>query len=101
MISAGIVVTWAGSLVILVGIVALFRATPVGDDVRRSRAFFVAMCVMMVGFVIGYVGVSIDTGEPPSAAVMAAVVVVSCAGALWRYNVVRAEARRRGDRDED
>ncbi|WP_285040033.1 hypothetical protein [Plantibacter sp. lyk4-40-MEA-4] len=98
---AGIVIMAAGSLTMLVGIVAQYRSTRVVDEARRARAFFLATCLMLAGFVIGYLGVCVDTGQPPSAAVTIFVVVAGGALALWRIKTVRAdEARRRNTKEQ-
>ena len=98
MTALGIAVMAAGTATILVGIVALFRSARFITGVQRSRAVFLAMCVLAAGFVVGYIGVSINTGASPIAAVISAVAVVAIAGSVWRVNVMhaqRAETRRR------
>lgn len=97
----GIIVMTTGTVTILVGIVALFRSTRPVDYVGRSRAVFRSMCIVGAGIVVGYIGVSIDTGQSPSAAFISAAAIVAIAGAVWRANVVRAERGEARHRDEE
>ncbi|MFF7684506.1 hypothetical protein ACFZA2_17280 [Microbacterium sp. NPDC007973] len=97
---AGIVLMAAGSLTTLVGIVAQTRSTRLVDQAKRARAFFLATCLMLAGFVVGYLGVCVDTGQAPSAAVTIFVVVAGGALALWRIKTVRAEEAERRSGEE-
>ncbi|GEM_PF-7078430 len=97
----GIVIMAAGSLTILVGIVALYRTARHVDELRRQRATLVALVILYGGFLVGYLGVCVDSGQTPSAAVMIFVVVAGGALALWGKNIQRAsEARRQSEEEQ-
>lgn len=62
----GAVITVTGCLVLLAGIVALYRSLRNDDDVRRAGAFSVAVGIMSMGVLAGAVGIGAGTGEFPS-----------------------------------
>ncbi|MBM3714384.1 MAG: hypothetical protein FJW64_01395 [Actinobacteria bacterium] len=97
----GVVIMAAGSLTILVGIVALYFTVRHVDDLRRQRASLAAIAVMYGGFLVGYLGVCVDSGQTPSVAVTIFVVVAGGALALWGKNIQRAsEARRQSEEEQ-
>ncbi|MDR6692526.1 multisubunit Na+/H+ antiporter MnhG subunit [Microbacterium sp. 1154] len=95
MSTLGTVITVAGCVVLLAGIVALYRALRNDDDVRRARAFSVAVGIMSMGVIVGAVGIGVGTGDFPSGAVFVAVAGLAVAGAVLRYSVREAEKRQR------
>lgn len=95
-----LIVTLTGTATILVGTVAMFRSLRVVNEVQSARAFFLALCVMFGGMVVGYVGLSIDTGEPLTAAVISFLVAVGGAFVLWRSKAARTADAKRGNKEK-
>lgn len=84
----------AGAVIALLGVAGLFVSGRYTDAVARARATFLALCVMMLGAVVGWGGVGILSGASMTGMLVAAATVILVGGVVYRREVTRSVHRR-------
>ena len=84
----------AGSVIAFLGVVGLFVAGRYTHAVARARMTFLALCVMMLGVVVGWGGIGILSGASMTGMLVAAATVILVGGVVYRREVTRSGHRR-------